>query len=296
MSTDDDALADSSPTNGAPLALITCPTCSSEEISGKPQPDGRLLIHCDDCGAEWLRGETRRDPARPAVQSVDSLQASFPAAADVRPDVRERVMLLTSEFLMDRPAPDPDVAGYRERYAELFTAEGLRTATPDQLLHFANSSTVADPGNVSGFNRAWKTAGPDKAATQVRASIEYLLFGPDSLRLEDRFTHLVDGTKKGLGFPSFKESLLTKVLCVVEPERFLPIVKYTAAAGGKKELVKTVFELDLPPVEKATWTIGRLAVWSNDLLRSLVGNDVPDLQEAAKFLVWAAARPVLSRS
>jgi len=109
-------------------------------------------------------------------------------------------------------------------------------------------------------------------------------------------THLVDGSKKGLGFPSFKESLLTKVLCVVEPERFLPIVKYTAAAGGKKELTKLVFELDLPPVEKGAWTIGRLSVWSNDLLRSLVGNDIPDLQQAARFLQWAKSRPVMSAS
>jgi hypothetical protein len=276
------------------LALITCPTCSSEDINGTPQPDSRLLIHCNECGHEWLRGEARRDPARPAVRTIDSLHGEFPTAADVRPDVRERVMLLTSEFLLERPEPDPDVAPYRERYAALFTQENLRNATPDQLLHFANSATVADPGNVSGFNRAWKTAGPDKAATQVRATIDYLLFGPDSLRLEDRFTHLVDGTKKGLGFPSFKEALLTKVLCVVEPERFLPVVRYTAAAGGKKELAKTVFELDLPPVEKGAWTIGRLALWSNDLLRSLVGNDIPDLQQAARFLQWASTRPVMS--
>jgi hypothetical protein len=276
------------------LALIDCPKCSSEDINGTPQPDSRLLIHCNDCGHEWLRGEARRDPARPAVQTSESLHAAFPAAADVRPDVRDRVMLLTSEFLLERPEPDPNVAPYRERYAELFTRDNLRNATPDQLLHFANSTTVADPGNVSGFNRAWKTAGPDKAAGQVRATIDYLLFGPESLKLEDRFTHLVDGSKKGLGFPSFKEALLTKVLCVVEPERFLPVVKYTAAAGGKKELAKAVFELDLPPVEKGAYTIGRLALWSNDLLRSLVGNDIPDLQEAAKFLQWAKTRPVMS--
>jgi len=276
------------------MALIACPSCNSEDINGTPQPDSRLLIHCNDCGHEWLRGEARRDPARPAVRTIDSLHGEFPTAADVRPDVRERVMLLTSEFLLERPEPDPDVVPYRERYAGLFTRENLRNATPDQLLHFANSATVADPGNVSGFNRAWKTAGPDKAASQVRATIDYLLFGPDSLRLEDRFTHLVDGTKKGLGFPSFKEALLTKVLCVVEPERFLPVVRYTAAAGGKKELAKTVFELDLPPVEKGAWTIGRLALWSNDLLRSLVGNDIPDLQQAARFLQCASTRPVMS--
>ena len=61
-------------------------------------------------------------------------------------------------------------------------------------------------------------------------------YGPESLRLEDRFTQLVEG-KKGLGFPSFKEPLLTKVLCVVEPGRFLPVVKYSAAADGKKEMI-----------------------------------------------------------
>lgn len=278
------------------MALISCPTCGSEEINGTPQPDSRLLIHCAACGHEWLRGEARRDPARPAVRTSDSLLAEFPTAADVRPDVRERVQVLTSEFLAEPLESDPDVEAYRARYAELFTRENLRNATPDQLLHFANSTTVADPANVSGFNRAWKTAGPDRAAGQVRATIEYLLFGPESLRLEDRFTQLVDGSKKGLGFPSFKESLLTKVLCVVEPERFLPVVKYTAAAGGKKELAKLVFELELPPVEKSGWTIGRLAVWSNDLLRSLVGDDIPDMQQAARFLQWAKARPAMSSS
>ena len=69
-----------------------------------------------------------------------------------------------------------------------------------------------------------------------------------------------------------------------------------AAAGGKKELAKLVFDLDLPPVEKTAYTIGRLAIWSNDLLRSLVGNDIPDLQQAARFLQWAKARPAMSRS
>jgi hypothetical protein len=277
------------------MALITCPKCNGEDINGKPQPDSRLLIHCNDCGHEWLRGEARRDPGRPAVQTIDSLHAAFPTAADVRPDVRERVQMLQAEFLLDRPEPDPEVAEYRARYQELFSREGLATTTPEDLYEFANSDTVANPGNMSGFNRAWKTQGPDRAATQVRASIEYLLYGPESLRLEDRFTQLVDG-KKGLGFASFnKEPLLTKVLCLAQPERFLPVLKYSAATDGKKEIVKLVFELDLPAAEKVAWTIGRLAVWSNDLLRSLVGNDVPDLQHATQFLSWAKTRPAPSR-
>jgi hypothetical protein len=277
------------------MALIACPKCNSEDITGTPQPDSRLLIHCADCGHEWLRGEARRDPGRPAVRTIDSLHAAFPTVLDVRPDVRERVAMLVSEFQLDHPQPDPEVADYRARFQPLFTREGLPTASPEDLLDFVTTDTVASPGNMSGLTRAWKTQGADKAAQKVRESIEYLLHGPDTIRLEDRLTQLIDGKK--VGFPSFnKEPLLTKVLCIAQPDRFLPVLKYSAATDGKKEIIKLVFELDLPHAEKVAWTIGRLAVWSNDLLRSLVGNDIPDLQQATKFLAWAKTRPVLSRT
>lgn len=277
------------------MALIACPECASEDINGTPQPDSRLLIHCNDCGNEWLRGEARRDPARPAVQSIDTLRAEFPTAADVRPDVRERVLALQTDFLMREYEPDPEVEAYRAKYQQLFTAEGLADASPADLEHFANSNTVAGPGRLDGFNRAWKALGPDTAARQVRGTIEYLLRGSESLALEDRLTRLVDGTKVQ-GFPGFKETLLTKVLCIVEPDRFLPVLKYSTAGGGKKELTKLVFDIALPPVEKTTWTIGRLIVWSNDLLRSLVGNDIPDLQRATQFLAWAKNQPAMERT
>ena len=278
------------------MALIACPKCNSEDINGTPQADSRLLIHCNQCGTEWLRGEARRDPGRPAVQTIDSLHAEFPTASAVRHEIRERVAVLQSEFLLNRPEPDPELKEYRARYQELFSREGLSTAPHEDVLHFANSNTIASPGNMSGLNRAWKTQGPDKAVHKVRESIEYLLYGPESLRLEDRLTQLIEG-KKGLGFPSFnKEPLLTKVLCVVEPDRWLPVLKYSAAADGKKEIIKLVFDLDLPPAAKTSWTIGRLATWSNDLLRSLVGNDIPDLQLATQFLAWAKNQPAMSRT
>ena len=277
------------------MALIACPKCNSEDINGTPQADSRLLIHCEDCGHEWLRGEARRDPGRPAVQTIDSLHAAFPTAADVRPDVRERVELLVAEFKLEHRETDPEVAAHRAQYQELFSREGRSSASPDALAEFVVSDTLANPGNMSGFNRAWKTQGADRAAQKVRESIEYLLYGPESLRLEDRLAQLVDGKK--VGFPSFnKEPLLTKVLCVVEPDRFLPVLKYSAATDGKKEIVKLVYELDLPAAEKAGFTLGRLAVWSNDLLRSLVGNDIPDLHQATRFLAWAKTRPALSRT
>ena len=47
------------------MALIACPKCNSEDINGTPQADSRLLIHCNDCGTEWLRGEAAATPAAP---------------------------------------------------------------------------------------------------------------------------------------------------------------------------------------------------------------------------------------
>ena len=87
------------------MPLIDCPKCKSEDINGTPQADSRLLIHCNDCGHEWLRGEARRDPGRPAVQTFESLHAAFPTATAVRPDVRERVEQLKADFLLDRRCP-----------------------------------------------------------------------------------------------------------------------------------------------------------------------------------------------
>ena len=49
--------------------------------------------------------------------------------------------------------------------------------------------------NKSDHNRAWKTQGPDKGAQKVRETIEYLLRGPETIRLEDRLSQLIEGKK-----------------------------------------------------------------------------------------------------
>lgn len=88
--------------------------------------------------------------------------------------------------------------------------------------------------------------------------------------------------------PGFREALLTKVLCMVEPTRFLPINKYTGHAG-KKEIAKWVYDLDLPRYKSVSWTIGRLIIWSNDLLLELAGDGFTDTEHAAGFL-WFRQR------
>ncbi len=48
------------------------------------------------------------------------------------------------------------------------------------------------------------------------------------------------------GMTGFRESLVTRVLGVVEPARFLPILTYTGPDSGKKEIAAAVFDIELP--------------------------------------------------
>jgi hypothetical protein len=267
--------------------MVTCPVCDDDDITGVDKlPDGRLVVRCISCDHEWVRGESQPQPAPVAVPTYESLKVAFPAAEDVPSDVRSRVRDLTAAFLELSPQTDPTVAPYWEKYQRIFSADGLWDADPEDLKSFANNSVGAHPGNMSVFNLAWNEMGADKAADRLRRTIDYLLRGSDGTRLEDRFTDLVE-ERKGLGMIGFKESLLTRVLCVVEPDRFLRLLKYTTPSGGKKEVAQLVYGLELPQREKVSWTIGRLVTWSNDLLVGLLREDFDDLQHASQFLWWA---------
>ena len=266
---------------------ITCPVCGSGDLDLVEElADGRRAVRCLDCDHDWIRGESRATPPAPVAATYESLRARFPTADDVRPEARERVEALVAAFLEHTPRSEADNAPYREKYQQIFSEEGLARAAPADSKAFANNTILAHPGNMSVFNAAWNEMGDERAADRLRSTVTYLLRGPDGTRLEDRFTDLVQ-ERHGLGMTGFKESLLTRVLCIVHPERFLPILKYSTAAGGKKEVAAAVFGLELPASEKVSWTIGRLVTWSNDLLNSLLPPVFDDLGHAAAFLWWA---------
>jgi hypothetical protein len=266
---------------------ITCPVCDSVELDGVERlADGRLVVRCLDCDHEWVRGESQPKPAAPVTATYESVKARFHAVQTVRWEARERAEALVAEFLQSTPDVDPRIAPYRAKYQQVFSADGLPEADPEDLKAFANNTVLAHPGNMSVFNATWNEVGSEKAADRVRATVEYLLRGPESTPLEDRFTNLVE-ERRGLGMTGFKESLLTRVVCVVYPDRFLPILKYSTPSGGKKEIAASVYGLELPPREKVAMTIGRLVTWSNDLLVDLLRLHFDDLGHAAAFLWWA---------
>lgn len=153
-----------------------------------------------------------------------------------------------------------------------------------------DSNVGANPGNMSVFNDTWNEMGDEAGAATVRKVVEYLLRGPETTPLEDRLTQLINDTRS-FGMKGFKEALLTRVLCIVHPERYLTILKYTSGEVGKREIARAIWGLELPDPQTVNWTIGRLIVWSNDLLLALCGDGFETHQHAAYFLWWAKGRP-----
>jgi len=264
---------------------LDCSTCHTDEhvVRVEMLSGTQRKLRCEHCGLEWLRGE----PARQKIPrpTLEDIKKRFPKPGDVEPEKLARVHELKAEFLEREPEPEPNVAPYWSKYQQVFSAEGLPTANPKDLKDFANSNIGANPGNMSVFNAAWNEMGVDAGAAQVRKVVDYLLRGTSPVELEDRLTVLITDTKS-FGMKGFKESLLTKVLCIVYPDSYLTILMYTGAAG-KREIARSLWGLELPDPEKVDWTIGRLILWSNDLLLALLGDGFRHQQHAAEFLWWA---------
>jgi len=274
-----------------PIMRFECPECHEAQVDyvGMTE-DAKTELRCRLCQYEWRhsRPATSASP-RTRPLSLAQAKARFPAASDVTHEDQLRVRHLKKKFLRGQPRPDPEVAPYWARYQQIFSADGLPQANPHDLKAFANSRIGANPGNMSVFNKAWNDEGNEAAADRLRGVIEHLLRGTDGLGIEDRMQRLID-PQEVVGMTGFRESLLTKVLCVMQSDRFLPILIYTSPAGGKRQIASAVFGLDLPAPETTSMTKGRLAFWSNDLLREATGDGLADMPHAAEFLWWAKDR------
>jgi hypothetical protein len=273
------------------MARVICPLCSDDEdvYLVETLPDGRKRAECRRCRFQWDYGDPQH-LAPPRAASSLLLRERFPRAEDVEPAVMSRAERLKTLFLERvRHVPDPKVAPYWSRYQAIFSPEGLPHADPVDLKAFANDPTGVYSGIMTEFNRAWN-ADPVAGASQVRQVIDYLLRGNDP-SLENRLTDLIHG-KFSFSISGFKEALLSKVLSVVYPDRFLTIVTYEQKAN----MARAVYGLDLPSPDRVNWTIGRLIVWSNDLLVELTGEGFVSKPHAGEFLWWAKDQTNLGSS
>lgn len=78
-----------------------------------------------------------------------------------------------------------------------------------------------------------------------------------------------------------------RVLCVMQPDRFVPILTYSGEGTGKRDITRAVFGMQMPKQDQISMQIGRLVFWSNDLLNELLGEGFESRQHASAFLWWA---------
>jgi hypothetical protein len=279
--------------------LIVCPLCVREDDVHlvRTLPDGRKEARCDDCNFVFAYGSptpepkspaprratTRtKAPARPAALPLEVARRQFQALAEVTDGVRDRVDALKQEFLATPYEPDAVIASHWKKFAWAFSVDGIDRVADFDLTQFVHDRTGLDQGSTAELDKSWTLMGELEGARRVRATVQHLLRG--SGPIEDRMTDLVDGGYS-MVMPGFGEVLLTKTLAIADADRFLPIGTYVE----KREVAASLAGLDLPDPGTAAWTIGRLAVWTNDLLVDLAGDGFDDLHHVAAFL--RATRP-----
>ncbi|WP_392542456.1 hypothetical protein [Oryzobacter telluris] len=272
------------------MALISCSACHSDnDIQlDSVAPNGAKVFRCEECGNRWSPVALTTLPAftRTPLQMA---RGRFANSSMVSPAILAAVKRLRTKFLKAHPTAEDTQIDSWTRYQELLTQDGLAASTAADLRELATTGTGVRAGSMSIFNRTWKQLGDDEAAHRTRTSIEYLLRGPGDVALEDRLTHLITGTEVE-GMAGLKEDFFTKMLHISEPERFLPVLTYDDEFTGKRDITRAVFGLHLPKADTTAMQIGRLSVWSNDLLLELLGDDFESTHHQAEFLWWAKDR------
>jgi MoxR-like ATPase len=203
-----------------------------------------------------------------------------------RVGLRDRV----EQWLVETGYPNPvDRQREMERVelAEGLSRQSLRAAISDpeekwaplrfeQLAHKA----YGDPGNQSTINHELRERPETKQ--RIAQTLNYLLRGPgDEV---ERLEHVLEDPT--LRVPGLSESLTTKALAIVQPERWLPLYQYSGPMGKLGLMASPELELEIPP-DLERWPLAQRIAFTNDALRRKVEPLLPgDPWGQMVFLYW----------
>jgi MoxR-like ATPase len=129
----------------------------------------------------------------------------------------------------------------------------------EQLAHKA----YGDPGNQSTVNRQLRD--DPEAKPRIAAALHHLLYGPgDDVK---RLGEVLD--EPALRVPGLSESLTTKALAVVRPERWLPLYQYSGTMGKLGLMASPELALEVP-ADLEQWPLAQRIAYTNDALREKV--------------------------
>lgn len=256
------------------MAVSTCPSCSSNRVSLVMTSATGNRYRCDACRHGWRTGGRRVGSAGSRAKA----NSSFPA--DITLDGAEseaRFQTLLERYRIVGGSPSDAEIAWRAEAAKSFAAGNI-DSVPTSLFHELSDGTeVASTGRQMAFRKNWATLGDDAATEQARRTVAHLLHGDGDVaqRLDDVFE-----MRNGIGMPGLKEALVTKILAIVEPETYLPIL----TTKGKLEFLQHVWGVREVAVKKDP--LAKTVLWSNALLADRLRATFPDLLHAAHFLWW----------
>lgn len=269
--------------------MRTCPRCSSSDLDRVERLGGdATILKCLTCGNQWQHG-IPPEPAEAGLTQEQRLRAKFPTATDIDPSRWATLRSLAAEHGF---APDPDEEAFKQHYQGVFQPESLSVMTLQDFMKFCGERGGGEGGFANIGPAQWAVEaslaemGEEAFLNGVREAIEYLLYN-DRRPLEQRFTDLVDG-KRSPAMSGIREAVLTKVLVAAMPDQFFPLLVFDSPDGsGKRQIALAILGLTLPARDRAGWTIGRLAIWSNDLFVDVGrGLGFENLQAAGHF-IWS---------
>lgn len=197
---------------------------------------------------------------------------------------REQVRREMGRFISRNPRVDPEDESLRQSWNRLLQPDRLEAAPPEALREMLVSGKCGNPGQGKmGFSAEWRVLGEVEAGRRIKQAMHYLLY-EDSIPLEKRVTDLIENNSPR-AFKGFAEGLVTKVLVLGHLDRFVPILYH----DRRRAILKTLWNVQMPPFGTRGESVGGLITRSNDLLRELSVPPFQNLEHAANFLFDKAA-------
>jgi hypothetical protein len=243
-------------------------------------PDGYGARFKTSADVQWPADLLDERPSEEEFQ--EALMPSLKGPAHDRAWLEERF----EEWSKGRQLPDDDEVHHlamRAEFAGLLSEESLASPEDFDLDLFRKllADNYGHPGHQSNLNRYLQEEGGAGVARLTEA-ISHLLYGD-----EDEAARLdaVADPESGLRVFGLGESVLTKCLSIVFPERWLPLFMYGSSEGKGKEDILGLLEAGIENAEALS--MGERAVRSNDALRELTEPLAPGEPWAqAAFLWW----------
>lgn len=192
-----------------------------------------------------------------------------------------------SQFIEEEKYPtekDGHHQAIREDFTDLLSTTSLESPEVFDLDLFRKLlvGNYGGPGPQSNLNRFLKNEG-DAGVERLTRSLRHLLYGGGEVA--DRLDDVLGDPQWSV--PGLGESVATKCLAIVDPDRWIPLFVYWSGTGGGKQDILRVLGLQEPEES----TPGQTAVTSNDLLREVVEPLLPgDPWGQMRFLWWLKDR------